>query len=412
MASYATDPSGTDRSSSSDFEPSDDESLPLPRPPFRDGFEPGSDEGGADSGPHPLSSSDTSSSSSASTREDTERLYRGKVTKTKLIRQLSFRVPTKKRRVSIANDPHRQQARNGWVKEFTPRPDIPCCQRHCSNHFLDPENARLNLAREPLYDATMPRSQMRDKLIRNSVDLLTHPEDGKPVCTRMNCIAFSCSISMLIPNSKRTSGSQGDSNRRRSKGLQSVMAWFNNEKELADVMPDTGVYNLAYPRRHAVYERYLNDCREVTACECEIGKLAHGPCGCPLARELYTRVSESYLRQIWSNHFPNCQIRRHMRFSKCDFCVKWRSIKHDRKLPKVEREHAKCLLSGHYDYIARERTEEITKVWFGFLMSLLFLVRVSCVPVIFLHLLSCFLCYSILSFTPMLPTPLAQQSHP
>jgi hypothetical protein len=203
---------------------------------------------------------------------------------------------------------------------------------------------------------------MRDKLISNSVALLTHPEDGKPVCTKMSCIAFSCSISLLLPNSKRTRGTRGDANRRRSKGLQSVMAWFNNEKELADVMPDTGIYNLAYPRRHAVYERYANDCREITACECAVGRLVHGPCCCPLATKVYTTLSESYFRQIWLKHFRDCQIRKHMRFSKCDFCVKWRSIKHDRKKTKVERLHAKYMLNGHYDWVARERTEEITKV--------------------------------------------------
>jgi hypothetical protein len=76
------------------------------------------------------------------------------------------------------------------------------------------------------------------------------------VCINMACIAYSCTQSFLLPNTKRTKGrTQADANRARFRKMYSVMAWFDNEKELSDIMPDTGVHHFAYPRRHAVWER-------------------------------------------------------------------------------------------------------------------------------------------------------------
>jgi hypothetical protein len=63
-----------------------------------------------------------------------------------------------------------------------------------------------------------------------------------------------------------------------------------------------------------------------------------------------------------SSDFRNLQIRKHMRFSECDFCVRWSSIKHDRNKTSTERLHAKYMLNGHYNWIARERTEYTSKL--------------------------------------------------
>ena len=315
----------------------------------------------------PISATDTSDYPSSATTSDSnlERLYRGTPTRTRLLQIDRLRVLKKRVRTEVPFVAKKKQARDGCVKAFVPRIYSQCCKRRCCKHFDDPKAEMLVLARKPLFDETLTRAAMRDALQRNAVDYLRNPDDGKPVCSKMACIAYSCSTSLLYPNHKRTRGDQGDSNRRRAKMMFSVMAWFEKEKELCDIMPDTGKFLLCYPRRHAVYERYINDCNEATACSaCPLGRnpLARGPCGCPSAQKVYLKVSEPYFKTLWRKHFNNCQIRKHQRFSKCSFCVKWRGVRNNRKIDKVGRLEAKQFLCGHYDWVARERAAEIHKV--------------------------------------------------
>ena len=333
---------------------------------YSDGDDEDDDEdASSSSSSQPLSTSDTSDFSLTSDSSDAGRLYDGKPCRTMLLMAERRRVPTLKRRLEVPNVGKKKQARNGQVKAFTPKPYGNCCLRRCCKYFTDPDDPSLKLAREPLYDTAMTRPAMRDALQKNAVNLLVNPCDGKPVCNKMACLAYSCSTSFLNPNVKRCHGTQGDSNRRRAKMLFSVMSWFQNEKELSDVMPDTGVHLLSYPRKVAVYDRYIADVAEVTRCStCPLGKSgAAAPCLCPHAQKVYLRVSESYFYEIWIRHFRNCQIRKHMRFSKCCFCVKWRSVRNNRKKSERDRIDAKARLHGHYDWIARERGEEISKVW-------------------------------------------------
>ena len=312
--------------------------------------------------------SDTSGfSTSSSSSPSSERFYRGTPTRTQLIRAESLRVSKKRLRVEVPAATRMKQASNGKVKAFVPSSAFsgPCCKRQCSRHFQDAKNLQLVQARAPLYDTDLSRPAMRELLLNNAVVHLRNPWDGDPVCGTMVNIAYTCSTSFLNPNFKRSKGTQGDSNRRRAKLVYSVMAWFENEKELSDVMPDTGVYLFSYPRRQYVYERYVNDVTEITTCSsCAIGRDVKitGPCGCPEAKPVYLRVSETYFMQLWAQHFLNCQIRKHMRFSKCSFCVKWRSIKNSRKNSLAVRLQSKEFLSGHYKWIKRERAAEIAKV--------------------------------------------------
>ena len=202
--------------------------------------------------------------------------YRGKPCRTMLL-STDRRVPIKKRRMEVPNNgKHKQQSRNDRVKAFTPEPFGQCCKRRCCKHFVDPEDQYLKLAREPLYDSSLTRPAMRHLLQTNAITLLINPQDGLAVCNKMACIAFSCSTSFLNPNTKRTRGTQGDSNHRRAKSLFAVMAWFENEKELCDVMPDTGKYLLSYPKKVAVWERYMSDVDEMTRySSCELGRSGH-----------------------------------------------------------------------------------------------------------------------------------------
>lgn len=315
----------------------------------------------------PVSSGDTSdfhkSDSTSSASE--ERLYRGTPTRTMLLREDAQRVSKKRVRVEVPNRGKLKQARNGKVKAYEPKPFASCCNRRCCKYFTDSEDERVRLARLPLYDCDLSRTGMREALQKNAIDLLRHPMDSKPVCAKMVTIAYSCSTSFLNPSVKRTKGSQGDSNRRRAQATFSVMAWFGKEKEYTDVMPDTGKFLLPYPRRHTVWLRYMEDHHEITACStCPLGldPKAVGPCGCPSARQVYMKVSEPYFMYLWRTHFQDCQIRKHMRFSKCSFCVEKRSIKNNRQNAAVIRHDAKECLSGHYDWVRRERAAETTKV--------------------------------------------------
>jgi hypothetical protein len=325
-----------------------------------------SGDDGDDTAPETDSSDTSGFSTSSSSSSSSERFYRGTPTRTQLIRADSHRVSKKRLRVEVPAKTKMKQASNGKVKAFVPRVfSGPCCKRGCSRHFQDAKNLQLIRARAPLYDTDISRPAMRELLLNNAIDLLRNPWDGAPVCGTMVNIAYTCSTSFLNPNFKRSKGTQGNANRRRAKLVYSVMAWFENEKELSDVMPDTGVYLFSYPRRHVVYERYVTDVAEITTCSsCAIGRDVRitGPCGCPEAKPVYLRVSETYFMQLWAQHFLNCQIRKHMRFSQCSICVKWRSIKNSRKNSLVVRTESKEFLSGHYKWIKRERAAEIAKV--------------------------------------------------
>ena len=315
----------------------------------------------------PGSSTDTSDfgTSDCTTSDPDERLYRGTPTRTMLLRQDARRVFKKRLRVEVPNRKKVKQARNGKVKAFEPKPYAKCCNRRCCMYFTDRKDAQIELARRPLYDCHLSRAAMREALQRNAIDLLRNPVDGRAVCAKMALIAYSCSTSFLSPHTKRTQGSQADSNRRRAKVTFSVMAWFEKEKEYTDIMPDTGKFLLPYPRRHAVWQKYMEDHHEITACStCPLGRdpKAPGPCGCPAARKVYMDVAESYFMHLWRTTFVNCQIRKHMRFSKCVFCVEKRSIKNNRKNAAAVRLEAKDCLSGHYDWVRRERAAETFKV--------------------------------------------------
>jgi len=312
-----------------------------------------------------IDSSDYPSSSSSQDNSSQEKLYGGAPTKSQLVRFDLLRLQKKRQRLEVPCTPSKRQASNGFVKAFVPDVYGQCCKRRCCKHFDDPKDPLLVSARKPLFDTTISRPEMRARLMRNAVDLLRNADDGKPVCTKMACIAYTCSTSFLLPNTKRSKGTQGDANRRRSKILYSVMSWFNKEKELCDVMPDTGKYLLTYPRKVAVYERYMADCEEVTACAvCEHGRnpAARGPCGCKHATKLYLHCAEDYFLTLWKQHFANCQIRKHQRFSKCTFCVRERTARNNRDKDQVLRQEAKRKLAGHYDWVHRERGEEINKV--------------------------------------------------
>jgi hypothetical protein len=75
-------------------------------------------------------------------------------------------------------------------------------------------------------------------------------------------------------------------------------------------MPDGGWFMVNKPRKKMVYEDYLED-------------VADYP-------ELYKTCTSQWFNTIWREHFPEVRLRKHCRFAKCSFCVKWRQIATDK----------------------------------------------------------------------------------
>ena len=113
------------------------------------------------------SSASGSSPSSCSSVSPASRLYKGKDTRTVLLRQDKLRVSKSKRREEIANNDNKRQrqASNGKVKPCVPKPFFPCCKRKCAGHFLDSTLELLVEAREPLFDSCLSRSHMRELVL-------------------------------------------------------------------------------------------------------------------------------------------------------------------------------------------------------------------------------------------------------
>ena len=219
----------------------------------------------------------------------------------------------------------KQQASNGEVKAFKPNLLMNCCKRKCASNF-PVETPQLKKARLPLFDSALDRTDMRQALLVNADLYLLHPQDDKPVCTYTKALLYSCSRSMLFPQSDRYDGRTiGDSNRARAKTSVSVSAWFEERKKFADVMPGSGFIQLSEPTKGFVKAQYDLDVKTVKACPCDLSR--HEPCDCKDATPIYLKCSDSYFGQIWAEHFPDVKTRKWCRFSKCTLCIQMRALR-------------------------------------------------------------------------------------
>ena len=124
----------------------------------------------------------------------------------------------------------------------------------------------------------------------------------------------------------------------RNEKAVSVSSWFGNLKEIVDVMPDQGWYQLPHPKKRMVYQSYKLDCASFP------GKYKH--------------CTPGHFNKIWRKQFPECRIRKHCRFAKCEFCVAKRAILDNAKSSAYDRQQARTLLQAHYAWAnTRERGE-------------------------------------------------------
>ena len=193
-----------------------------------------------------------------------------------------------------------------------------CCKRRCHTEFK-PDDVRVIEAREPLYDKTTPKSEMRAKLVDNWKRTLIMG-DGKPCCKDMATYIYACSNSFLYPC--RPSGrTRAEANSANNPVAISICSWFNTQVLDLDVMPVEGWYLLTEPRKSMVHENYEEDCG-----------LFHS----------YTSCSMDHFYTVWRDSFPHVRLRKHCKFAKCTFCVLKRTEAANRKISDVKRRADCC----------------------------------------------------------------------
>ena len=107
-----------------------------------------------------------------------------------------------------------------------------------------------------------------------------------------------------------------------------IMAWFNNLILLADVMPDTGFYQLPAPSKKVVFEWYEADRKAWPG--------------------VYQAAGQSWFLKVWRRRFPLIRLRKYLRFAKCDDCVTLRGVVMNRRQHLSKRQAARRRLLVHY----------------------------------------------------------------
>ena len=100
----------------------------------------------------------------------------------------SARVPvggTKRAAVDAVKPRKVHQGSGGKTYAWVPT-SKPCCKRKCFSCVTDPTDPSVVAARQPLFDTTLTRPELRSALTDNHLNLLLHP-DGQPVCVQMAC---------------------------------------------------------------------------------------------------------------------------------------------------------------------------------------------------------------------------------
>ena len=241
---------------------------------------------------------------------------------------------TKPRGMHQASGGKRGRA-DGKVFAYDP-PDedgpFTCCNGQCYREYQDPADARVKKARAVLFDTDLTKPDMRAAMRANWKEFLLLP-DGGPVCLQMACRIFGCSKMKFNPDKRafgpkvRLQPSQQES---KVSKAESIASWFMELKEVSDVMPDEGWYQLNEPLRYMVWENYEADCKEFP--------------------ELYIPVSKPYFSENWRRLFPEVRLRRHCKFAKCSFCVRWRMVIERATSNAAHKAEAKARLKAHRDW--------------------------------------------------------------
>ena len=190
---------------------------------------------------------------------------------------------------------------------FEPDPEKECCKKRCMSHFVSANDARVVAARESLLDPSLTKLERKRLARQNWHTYLTigTGDDRVRCCMTAAACIFVCSRAYLAPE-KTLKRTRAEANTARAVKSVTLASWFMLLKEGLDVMPDEGWYMAPVMKRRHLYKEYLRDCARPTSS--------------------YQKCGEDYFLHVWRESFPEIRTRKHLRFAKCGFCVKWRGV--------------------------------------------------------------------------------------
>lgn len=225
--------------------------------------------------------------------------------------------------------------------------ETPCCSRNCFEQF---STAAIDEYRRCVQ--ALPADQRRQRIKEyHSQNLLV--SDGLADCSNKRtpcCMSyllgcFSISRSWYYPPAE-TKRKDRDCPK-----TTSVLAWFLQVKETADIMPDAQskealeepevVYQIPQSKKNDVFLEYLDDCEKLPA--------------------LYLPCDESLFLKVWREYFPNVKLRKYLRFAKCSFCTTNRELRKDPSASSECKAKCKVEMQKHWQWIAMERGGELRR---------------------------------------------------
>ncbi len=211
------------------------------------------------------------------------------------------------------------------MKAFSrPVGDYVCCKKRCMDKM--PDAIVCGFRRHVFAHGKLPMTRAR------AMDEALQNVQGNYACDDWLEIVLGCSRNFLHP--KVRANTYGDSNRRRGKILVTVMAWFDLLLPVIDKMPDEVNYQISAPDRSTVWKWYSEDCKKYA---------------------IFRACSRQYFLQVWAQHYSIVKLRKYMRFTRCELCVKLRTEKSSRSISRREREKLVQKLQSHFDQIRRYR---------------------------------------------------------
>jgi hypothetical protein len=149
------------------------------------------------------------------------------------------------------------------------------------------------------------------------------------------CVIYTCSRTLLYPD-KRILQTRAQANENRATKNVSVSAWFESLLRDLDPMPDEDFYQLHVPKKVMLHDMYIADCE--------------------LYPTDFQKCTFGWFNHIWAENHSNVRVRRHCRFAKCNFCVKWRALMDDQTKTPHERAEARDRVNQHINWAhTRER---------------------------------------------------------
>ena len=185
---------------------------------------------------------------------------------------------------------------------------------------------------------------------------LLRPNVTRTVCLRFFAFAMGVSRNFIYQPTRVGPGMQVQRKKRnltkapQSNKRQSVVAWLVELAKWYQHQPDSDLVLLPFSSRSAVFKLYDDDCKAI-----DNFTTAEPLCQC----------APSWFKSVWRScpETSKIRLRRHLRFSKCDCCVRIRNEKSKTQDPDKlkalrleERKHHVFVMSERLSYYNRKKT--------------------------------------------------------